>query len=177
MLDHVTDAHECDIEEWSKTEKGLRPDQAKKFRIRIDGEKFKTEDPMVTGRQILDLASIRPAEEHLVFQILKSGMLEEIRLDETVDLRTPGLERFKTFKSDASYRFMMDGRRFEWGATEITGLTLKKLAGVDPNSFDVWLEIKGQEDQLVENTDFVDLTAKGIEKFFTGKKTTTEGQS
>lgn len=177
MLDHVTDAHECDIEEWSKTEAGLRPDQAKKFRIRVDGEKFKTEDPMITGRQILDLAAIRPAEEHLVFQVLKSGMLEEIRLDEIVDLRQPGLERFLTFESDASYRFMLDGRRFEWGGTEITGLTLKKLAGVDPNTYDVWLEIKSQEDQLVGNTDFINLANKGIEKFFTGKKTTTEGQS
>lgn len=163
----------ADVEEHALS--GTQIPEARHYRIRIDSERYKVSDPVITGRQILDKAQLRPADEHLVFQVLNDGMLEEIRLDETVDLRRPGLERFITFKSDRSFRFVIDGRRFEWGAPEITGMTLKNLAEVDPETYDVWLEVRGQEDRKIENKEYVRLDTPGVEKFFTGKKTTTEG--
>ena len=54
--------------------------------VRID-------DPVPTGRQILDAAGIRQVEEHLLFLVLSNGELEELRLDETTDLRGGGVER------------------------------------------------------------------------------------
>lgn len=162
-----------DIEECALS--GVTVPDARSFRIRIDDKRYEVADPVITGRQILDKARLRPADEHLIFQVLNDGMLEEVRLDETVDLRRPGLERFITFKSDRSFRFVIDGRRFEWGAPEITGMTLKNLAEVDPETYDVWLEVRGEEDRKVENKEYVRLDTPGVEKFFTGKKTTTEG--
>jgi hypothetical protein len=106
---------------------------------------------------------------------LQNGQLEEIRPDETVDLRKPGIEAFITWQSDRSFRFVIDGRKFEWGIPLITGLKLKQLAGVDSQSYGVWLEVRGKEDRPVGNEESVDLQAPGVERFFTGKKTTTEG--
>ncbi|MGI0485503.1 multiubiquitin domain-containing protein [Pantanalinema rosaneae CENA516] len=145
------------------------------YRVQVDGQAHTVNDPMITGAQLLDVVVKRPPDEFLVFQVLRSGQMEEIRPDETVDLREPGIEKFITFKSDRSFRFVIDGRRFEWGAPLITGLKLKQLAGVDPQTYGVWLEVRGGEDRPVENTETVDLTAPGVERFFTGKKTTTEG--
>lgn len=125
--------------------------------------------------KILEAADARPAIEHLVFQVLKNGLLEELRPDETTDLRARGIEKFLVFRSDRSFRFELDGRIFEWGATLMSGMTLKKLAGVDPATYGVWLEVRGAEDRPIGDTDMVDLSAVGVERFFTGIVQTTEG--
>ena len=57
----------------------------------------------------------------------------------------------------------------------ISGMTLKKLAGVDPATYGVWLEVRGAEDRPIGDTEMVDLSAAGVERFFTGIKQTTEG--
>ncbi|MEM9814865.1 MAG: multiubiquitin domain-containing protein [Cyanobacteria bacterium P01_D01_bin.6] len=137
------------------------------YRVKIDKEAFRIDDPIVTGQQLLDLASKRPTDEYLIFQKLKNGQMEEIRLDETVDLRRQGIEQFITWHSDRSFRFSIDGRRLEWGAPLITGLELKKLAEVDAATHVVWLDVRGGEDLLIEDAESVDLQAAGIERFFT----------
>lgn len=162
-----------DLEECANEDRVPRPGY--RFRVRIDDDRFIVDDPMTTGRQLLDEAGKRPAEEFLLFLKLRNGLLEEVRLDETVDLRGRGVERFLTFKSDRSFRFELDGRRFEWGASFITGLTLKKLAGVALEKYGVWREVRGDEDPPVGDHECVDLSEEGLERFFTGTKQTTEG--
>jgi len=142
---------------------------------KLDYHQVVIDDPVPTGLQILELANARPADEHIVFQMLANGLLEELRPDETTDLRTAGVEKFLVFRSDRSFRLELDGRVFEWGGTFISGLTLKKLAQVDPAEYGVWLEVRGSEDRLIGDTDLVDLSAQGIERFFTGIVKTTEG--
>lgn len=133
-------------------------------------------DPVPTGLQLLDAAGVRPLMEYQVFQVLANGMLERLRQDETTDLRSSGVEKFLIFRSDASYRMILDDREVEWGGKFISGLTLKKLAGVDPVAYGVWQEMRGGgEDRLIGDKDLVDLSAPGVERFFTGLKATTEG--
>jgi len=145
----------------------------KGYRVLIDDDEYSLNDPIVTGQQLLDTARKRPADEHLIFQLLQDGQLEDIRLDETVDLRQPGIEKFITWKSDRSFRFVIDGRQFEWGAPIITGYKLKDLAEVDPRSYSVWLEVRGGEDRLISDRDFVNLDGEGTERFFTKVKNIT----
>lgn len=150
-------------------------DARRAFDIKIDGNPFVFHDPIVTGDQILQKAKLFPTDEHILFQELKDGQLEEIRPDESVDLRREGHEQFITFKSDRSFRFVLDGRKFEWGLPFITGLQLKRLAGVDPTSYGVWLAQQVGDDRLISNKEKVDLQGNGTERFFTGIDTTTEG--
>ena len=133
-------------------------------------------DPVPTGRQVLDAAGARPAEEHLVFQMLPNGELEELRLDETTDLRARKVERFLVFRGSASWRIEVDGRVLEWGAEAISGRTLKRLAGVDPDRYGLWLEVRGAgDDRPIANDELVRVGEPGLERFFTGIQETTEG--
>ena len=132
-------------------------------------------DPILKGLQILDLAKASPPEEYMVYQLLPDGKLEELRPTETTDLRSQGVERFLVFKKSASYQFELDGHMREWGAPVISGLVLKKLAGVDPNTYNVWREVPGSDDDLIDNDKLVQLGEKGLERFFTGKAQSTEG--
>lgn len=147
-----------------------KPSRCKAYKVKIDGKKFSFDDSVVTGNQLLTAAGMHPLDEHLIFQRLKSGQFEEVRLEETVDLSQPGLEKFKTFRSGESYRFTVNGRRFEWGAPEITGRMLKQFAKVDPCLFDVWLDVRGQsEDQVIADNEPVRLDEPGVERFYTAE--------
>ena len=137
------------------------------FQLKIDDEEFQIDDPIPTGRQLLELASRLPTNEHLIFQETGRGLLEELRLDETLDLRSIEQPRFKSFKSDRSFRLVIDGRRFEWGAAGINGATLKRLAGVDIDSHSIWLELQDQPDRFIEDAELVSLEEPHVEVFRT----------
>ncbi|PBJ21582.1 hypothetical protein BSG18_30120 [Pseudomonas ogarae] len=153
---------------------------ARGFEIQIGNEELSfhsafIEDPVPTGRQIIDLGDFRPALDYQVFQVLKNGLMENIRPDETVDLRATEIEKFLIFRSDGSFRFELDGDEFQWGARLITGLTLKKLAKVDLVRYGVWLEVPRGDDVPIADTDLFDVSKPGVERFFTGIVKTTEG--
>ena len=144
-----------------------------RFRVAVakgdfDFHGLKVDDPKPTGRQLLAEAGFRPPEEHLIFQVLDDGALEERRLDETVELREKRAERFIAFRSDRSFRVEIDERRFEWGDDSLTGLIAKQLVGADPARPGVWLERRDGPDLLIEDTDVVELTAEGVERLRTG---------
>ena len=82
-------------------------------------------DPVPTGRQILQAAGSRPADEYSVYAILTSGEFEDLRLDETYDLRGRGAERFVIFQTDRAFKFTIDDRQLEWGKPSISGRVLK----------------------------------------------------
>jgi hypothetical protein len=132
-------------------------------------------DAVPTGRQLLEAAGAQPVIEHLLFQVLKDGRLDEVEPEDTVDLRAAGVEKFLVFQSDRSFEFELDGHRYPWGAPAISGLALKRLAGVDPVRYGVWQEIRGADDKKIEDSADADLTPTGVERFFTGIIKTTEG--
>ena len=143
----------------------------------LDFRRIEIPDPIVTGRQILEAAGARPVDEHLAIALLPDGALETLRLEELFDLRAKGAEKVLVFRTDRSFRFKIDDREGEWGPNLISGLVLKKIAGVDPHTHDVYQEIRGGEDLLIRDGDLVDLSKAGVEKFFTAIAQTTEGLS
>jgi hypothetical protein len=145
------------------------------YQIKLDENSLTVDDPIITGQQLLDLAGKHPTDQRLVYQLLQNGQLEGIRPDETVDLRKPGIEKFLTFDTDRTFFFTLDGQKFEWPAPNITGRKLKDLAKVDSATYEVWQEIRGSNDRAIKDTELISLEPKGTERFFTGKKTTTEG--
>ncbi|HCI47064.1 MAG TPA: hypothetical protein DFI00_07205 [Rhodospirillaceae bacterium] len=159
---------------------GRRPRDAGPYSIQIgDAElqfgSYRLDDPVPTGRQVLEAVDARPAEEHLVFQLFRNGDLKELALDDTVDLLDAGVERFIVFKSAASYRIELDSQVKEWGACVISGYVLKVLAGANKPGYGVWMEVRGAEDRPIDDHEMVQLDSKGLERFFTGATTSTEG--
>lgn len=78
-------------------------------------------------------------------------------------------------KPPKKYHILVDHKPYEWPNPVISGAEIKQLAGVDPLTFEVWQDISGPDDKFIDDNDKVDLTENGTEKFFTIKKTTTEG--
>lgn len=132
-------------------------------------------DPDPTGRQIIDAAGGRPADEYAVLRWPTNGSLERLGLDETTDLRKQGIERFIVARSDRDYRFEIDGKEQEWPEPTITREVLLALAGQDPAQFSVWQEFKSSPDKEVLSGHPADLAEKGVERFYTVMKHTTEG--
>lgn len=124
-------------------------------------------DPVPTGRQIIEATGFGPAEEFLIFAVSHDRRLTEVKLDETVDTRRRGEERFLIFKSDRSWRGLIDGKRFEWGAPAIADHVLKWLARVDPATHVVWLEQRDEPDRLIADDERASLSPAGVERFRT----------
>ena len=140
------------------------------YKIQLGNEELKYRplviaDPVPTGQQVLEVAELRPVDEYLLFQVLSNGHLELLSPSETTDLRQAGIEKFLAFKSDRSFRFFIDGRAQDWGGQRISGRTLKQLAGVDVQKYDIFLVIPGEDDELIEDRDLFDLTRPGVEHF------------
>lgn len=149
------------------------------FQLAIEGVAFRpvrVDDPVPTGRQMLQAADLRPAEDYTLSALLPSGDFEDVRLDETFDLRALGAERFIAFRTDRTFKFTIDDRQLEWGKPGISGRVLKALAGVPPETYDVYLEVRGGgQDVLIRDGDLIDLGKPGIERFITLIRDTTEG--
>ena len=87
-----------DLEEYAKL--GKQPPLAKGYRIKINGKHYVVHEPMITGREILTLGGLLPAE-HYTLRIKKAGHKpEKVGLDEIVDLRCHGVEKFKALPRD-----------------------------------------------------------------------------
>lgn len=124
------------------------------------------DDPKVTGQQIALEAGFRPADEAIVLQQLKDGGMEEVHLEELVDLRGAGAERFFVMKGDRTFRLIVDGLRLEWPRDDLTGEAIRKLAGRDDN-FEVVQELEDTPDRVIEDDEAVSLRGGGTEKFKT----------
>ena len=164
-MDNFEDSGACIAE-------GRKPRQHGPYRIMVGDadlkfQKVRIADPVPSGRQILEKAGLFPSTEYLLFAWMKNGALEAIRLDETVDIFDRGVEKFIAFRSAQVFLFVLNDRRFMWGAPTILGRVLKELAGVDPATHGVWLERRDEADCLVADDESVSLTDETLERFRT----------
>lgn len=82
-----------DLEEYACSGNAI-PNRVKYYLIRVDKEKFRVQSP-ITAEEILIVAGLKPAEYVLV-QKFHEGKRVELEADQIVDLREPGVERFKS---------------------------------------------------------------------------------
>ncbi len=157
----------------------LRPSRAYGIEVSDETLNFhsvRVADPLPLGRQILDAAGAQPVEEFSLFGLLPNGDFEDVRLDEPFDLRGRGAERFIYFRTDRIFIFTIDNRQLDWGIPLITGMILRRLANIQPG-YDLYLEVRGGHDREISNTDLIDLSKPGIERFITVIQQTTEGRA
>lgn len=88
-----------DLEEQAKA--GHEPKKAKKYRLRIDKEKYVVEVHEMTGRQILHLAGKTP-EKYVLSQKLHGGVIEPVGPDQVVEFDKHKVERFQTVARDCT---------------------------------------------------------------------------
>lgn len=124
-------------------------------------------DRTPTGAQIAAAAHFKPNQLPIILQLLHTGAQEDIRPDEVVTL-SDGVNRFIVVESDRTYNYTVDGARFQWPCQKITGHTIRKLAEVGPG-LRLLQEREDEPDLEIQDNDFVDLDAAGIERLITRK--------
>lgn len=87
-----------DIEEYAKL--GKKVPKAKGYKIRVNGNPITVDHPIVTGRQVLELAGLIPPGNYTLRLKAAGQQPRKIALDEKVDLRGPGVEKFKALPRD-----------------------------------------------------------------------------
>jgi hypothetical protein len=141
--------------------------ERRSYRFSVNGERYGIDDPVADGGQLLAEAGFIPADEHILIQILKHGT-RSIGLDERIDLRGVGVEAFRAFNSDRIYRYTVDGRGYEWGASEISEGELREIADVGDNHVLI-LERSATGDLELSEGDVVQLGDAGTERLRTAK--------
>jgi hypothetical protein len=165
------DPQDGDIEDIEAcAREGRRPRDAGPYRILIGDallsfQEFVLHEPVPTGRSLRELAALHPAEHHVCFAVLAGGLLEEVRPEESVDIRG-GVEKFLAFRSDRIFRLFVDGAELQWGGPFITGATLLKLVGLDPDTHSLTLR-HPEGERPIDRATLVDLAEPGVEDFVT----------
>lgn len=88
----------ADLEEYAKA--GKRPPLCRGYRIRVNGERYVVHEPKPTGREVLAVAGLTPPEIYTLRVKLAGERPRKVELDERVDLRRPGVEKFKALPRD-----------------------------------------------------------------------------
>jgi hypothetical protein len=88
-----------DLEEWAKA--GKEPKKAKRYRIRIDKERYVVKVHSLDGRQILALADKTP-EKYQLSQKLHGGVIEPVGPEQVVVFHVHKVERFQTVARDCT---------------------------------------------------------------------------
>ncbi|MGD9743028.1 MAG: multiubiquitin domain-containing protein [Dongiaceae bacterium] len=88
----------ADLEDYARL--GKQPPHCRGYRIRVNGERFVVHEPRPTGREILTLAGLTPPENYTLRVKVAGQKPEKVKLDDRVDLRRPGVEKFKALPRD-----------------------------------------------------------------------------
>jgi len=125
------------------------------------------DDLTPTATQLALAAGFKSVEGISVLQVLPTGDLENVRPNETVDLRRE-TGRFIIVESDRAYRLTIDDQRFDSPCRIVSGGLLRKLGQVPTNKV-IYFERQDQPDRQVHDQDLVDLDAAGVESFVSRK--------
>lgn len=118
-----------------------------------------------TGLELATVAGYTTGQKVAVLQMGPRGDLENIGPDEHVDLRESS-HKFVIVESDGSYRFTIDTDLFEWPIRIVSGGQLRKLGHV-PDDREIYLELPGPVERIIDEDELVDLGASHEKAFKT----------
>jgi hypothetical protein len=95
LIEEVVDLEEC-------AKAGRKPPRAKVYRFKVNETVCTWNEPTILGRQILEQAGLTPPKDYSLRQKVTGGPPKRIDLDETVDLREPGIEKFRAIRRGQS---------------------------------------------------------------------------
>lgn len=88
----------ADLEEYAR--KGEEPPHCRGYRFKVNGEAFEVHSQFVTGKEVLELAGLTPPENYTLRVKVAGQRPRKVPLDEKVNLRMPGIEKFKALPRD-----------------------------------------------------------------------------
>jgi hypothetical protein len=87
-----------EVEDYGR--EGRRPPPARRYAVKIDGQRYVFEQRIVTGAELLKRAGRTPPERWQLDKRVRGGKFIPIALGDKVDLGEPGIEVFETFPLD-----------------------------------------------------------------------------
>jgi hypothetical protein len=87
---------EVDLEEYARD--GKEPPLARKYHFNVNETRCTWEEPTILGRQILEQADLTPPHDYILREKMKGGTPRRVELDEKVNLRKLGVEKFRAIK-------------------------------------------------------------------------------
>jgi hypothetical protein len=87
-----------DIEVYAQS--GKKPPMAREYRFKVNDILCVWKFPTIHGREILTVAGLTPPENYSLREKIKGSTPRRIELDEVVDLRKPGVEKFRAIRKD-----------------------------------------------------------------------------
>ena len=88
----------ADLEEYARA--GKAPPHCRGYRVRVNGTPLVFKEPQPSGREVLTEAGLTPPENYTLRVKLAGHKPKPVGLDERVDLRHPGIEKFKALPTD-----------------------------------------------------------------------------
>lgn len=165
--------HITEVDDLASAIRDGRPlQQARAYRVAVAVDSVAFSEAHVPsahplGRQIVGAAGLDPHTDPSLYAILPSGDFDEVVLDQPVDLRGLGAERFIVFTSDRDFKFTMNGAQMRWWKPEITGEALCILGGATEHDI-AYLLTEGGERRAIERSGVADLGHGGVEHFGIG---------
>ncbi|MEQ8882651.1 MAG: multiubiquitin domain-containing protein [Cytophagales bacterium] len=103
------------------------------FRFKLNGQVFEAKK-VITGREILEIAELEPAEDYELLLKIDQKEFEPIQLGESVDLSTPGIEAFRAqpYKSFIVY---VDDEPVIVDECFMTPVEILQQSGKEPGGF------------------------------------------
>ncbi|MEN9557839.1 MAG: hypothetical protein RL141_208 [Candidatus Parcubacteria bacterium] len=87
---------EIDIEKYAL--EGKTPPHARSYRFKVNEVICTWDKPIILGREVLERAGLTPPDQYTLREKIKGGTPRRIELDEKVDLRKPGVEKFRAIR-------------------------------------------------------------------------------
>jgi hypothetical protein len=88
----------ADLEEYAKA--GKAPPHCRGYRFKVNGNPFVSNDRYITGRSVLEMAGLFPVANYTLRVTVAGQRPQKVGLDERVDLRKAGIEKFKALPRD-----------------------------------------------------------------------------
>ena len=142
---------------------GAQTMQRGRFRFRVNGVEYHSDDGDLSGREVRSRAGFDPASEHVLISLGDRGATS-VGLDERVMLDNDVHPDFRVFASDRVFSFTLDERGYEWGDAHIGEAELRLIAGVD---HDLDIVLGGGDGATVDRGSSIRLDRPGTEGLLT----------
>lgn len=116
--------------------------------FKLNGQVFEAKK-VLTGREILEIAELEPAEDYELLLKIDKKEFEPIQLGESVDLSTPGIEAFKA-QPYKSFSVFVDDEPVEINECFMTPVDILQESGKEPGGYYL-KQIRGHREVTYKN--------------------------
>ncbi len=104
------------------------------FKFKLNKKRFESIESKVTGRKILEIAQLSPAEDFELLYKINDGGFTPIQLDEVIDLKEVGKEVFIA-RPYEEFSIKVDSKEYTVNECFLSPNEIMEIAGIDSSRF------------------------------------------